>query len=260
MIKFLLNNIEYEFNYDGLKVFWLNNTGHICASFINNLNESKCNWSVNDEHLNLNNTIVINEYSHLCDLLNISKSNILIKSLVQHLDLSNLLNQEKINELQKWFNDQTIDNYVSLNLDILKIISTIFDINEYQTINKEIFLKILNIFKSSPKKLTFVISNISWLDINDLKDYIGIYNFIIFSNDFRSNIHSINRIEDYLIIENSDNKLVEILDINRLMNYIEEQLKIPFNLDDFQNWISYKDKKNEWKIIEILKKFNFDVL
>ena len=251
MLKIETNNQIIEWEFNGIKILSALNSSWTFLKLEELIKNRKV--LIDENILSIKDCLVINEYSTLASLLSISKtSSQFLKNLVLAFDVNSIINLDKLDEFIKIINSNC-DNLVSFNHDPIDLIMKNFQMDRIMKINDTNFKKILDCYKQTSKKITIIISNCNWFKFGLIKEYLPFFNFIVITNTItRIGLNS-SELEDCVAIQNYKNDWYEILDLGKLLLYIEKELNLLFNnvaMDDYLNSNPFKKPK----IYNILRK------
>lgn len=231
MLNICINKQQFEFEYEGIKVFYTLNTSIFMKDIFIGIQDDHIKTSFNT----YSKFIYINPLTKLESLLSFSKTNNLYKKIITYLLDNNLINSEKLKEIINDINESIGTNYIQENNDLSKLISALFALNTEEYINEECFYKYLEFNKSDTKQLV-IIHDLWSIKISKLKEFLNYYDFIVISNSF-SFIENISNLET-LVIWNNTNNYLEVLDTDKLLSYLEEKINIPITKEIFNNFIN----------------------
>ncbi len=215
MLKINDKSINIDFN--GVKIIQCDNPNKIIKNFFSN----NFLLEINNDFFLDENTFIIYDFTKFNDLFSMNKNSKIHKLIIE--------------KILKEINEEYYDILEQSEGSIDKLISMFFNLKKNDFLNKDDFIFFIkHYFKD--KKITFILNNIDWIKINDIKPYINYHNFIILTNNFRNNISNINDLETLFI---SDLKLngVEILDKHTIINYLEKELNVEINDFYFNSFI-----------------------
>ena len=235
MLNVYINKEQFEFEYEGIKVFYTLNTTNLVKELLNDIEENHIKTSFNS----YSRVIYINPLTKLETLLSFNKTNNLYKKIIDYSLDNNLINNEKVREIINLINEQIGVNFISENNDLSKLIASLFALNDNEYIDEKSFYKFLEFNKLDTKKL-IVLHDLEFIKISKLKEFLNFYDFIIITNSF-SCIENISNLET-LIIWNNNSNYLEVMDIDKLLSYLEEKINIPITKEIFNNFI--KNEQN----------------
>lgn len=233
MLNICINKQQFEFEYEGIKVFYTLNTSTFVKDIFIGIQDDHIKTSFNT----YSKFIYINPLTKLESLLSFSKTNNLYKKIITYLLDNNLINSEKLKDIINEINESIGTNYIQENNDLSKLISALFALNSEEYINEECFYKYLEFNKSDTKQLV-IIHDVWSIKISKLKEFLNYYDFIVVSNSF-SFIENISNLET-LVIWNNTNNYLEVLDTDKLLSYLEEKINVPITKETFNNFINNK--------------------
>lgn len=244
-LKYEYNNNYYELEFNGIKVFQ--------TPFVNKITKSFYEKSIKSEFVEANifknNVFLISDFTKVMDLLDLSKSSTIYKELLDKSINSNLINEDLISEIMNNINEKFDCSILQDKKDWHKIILNLWELNDGLYLNKKIFKKILESNFYS-EKITFIIHDVDWLQVDDVKNYINRFNFIFITNDLRLNIKNISNIETLVILED---KLIEILDSDKILSYLENKTRYHMSNKILKNFFDMKNDEISQKILFSLK-------
>lgn len=238
---------KYELEFNGLKIFQTNNPNKFARKIlVDSLDSQFSNCNIFK-----NKIIMINDFTKISDIFSFNKNFVVFKKALELVNSKNIIDEIKINEIVDEINLSYNFDIIENKIDINKIINYLFTMKTDQYLTKDIFLSFLenDFFDES---YTFIICDIEWLKIFDVMKFINVHKFIFISNDFRKNINIIKHLE--IVVFVNDDILFEILDIDKLISYIESKLNYSLTNEDFKSYIEDSDLGLVIKINEILKK------
>ena len=193
MLNFYINKQLFEFEYEGIKVFYTLNTSLFLKNVLQSVQENHIKTSFNS----YSKFIYINPLTKLEDLLSFNKTNSLYKKLITYSLDNNLINNEKVKEIINEINKFIGVDFILENNDLTKLISALFSLNSEEYIDEESFYKFLDFNKSDTKQL-IIIQDLRFIKISKLKEFLNYYDFIIVTNTF-SCIENISNLETLII-------------------------------------------------------------
>ncbi|MBO6023145.1 hypothetical protein J6P51_04260 [bacterium] len=152
MLNICINKQQFEFEYEGIKVFYTLNTSIFMKDIFIGIQDDHIKTSFNT----YSKFIYINPLTKLESLLSFSKTNNLYKKIITYLLDNNLINSEKLKEIINDINESIGTNYIQENNDLSKLISALFALNTEEYINEECFYKYLEFNKSDTKQLVII--------------------------------------------------------------------------------------------------------
>ena len=156
------------------------------------------NIKINDKSICISDVIIISPFTRISDVLS-DKSNANLHSYLKQNDSFKLrleIEQFIVSKLNLFKED--IDELVEYDLSKSDLINFI-DIKD-DFIDKNNFIKILNVLKSYDQKKLIIFNDVDYIDFNELSKYIQYFDFLYFVNE-----HD----EEYTKIENYESLLIE---------------------------------------------------
>ena len=230
MLDVYIDKEQFEFEYEGIKVFYTLNTTNLVKELLNDIEENHIKTSFNS----YSKVIYINPLNKLETLLCFNKTNNLYKKIIDYSLSSNLINSEKVREIINLINEQIGVDFILENNDLSKLIVSLFALNTNEYINENSFYKFLEFNKSDTKKL-IILQDLDFIKISRLKEFLNFYDFIIITNSF-SCIEDVSNLETLVIWNNKSNYL-EVIDADKLLSYLELKINIPITKEIFNNFI-----------------------
>lgn len=222
MLKIVNPNFEIEIEFNGIKIFDVENTNLFYRDVILKSNIYLEDYKIKDENI-----IYINNFAKICDFINLSKKSFLFSKINELLFENKIVNFDSIKNIVDIVNNNY--NYELLEInegDTGKLINMFFELTNDKYLDKKVFEIILkDVFEE--KKL-IIIDNLEWIEIDWLANFLNSHNFIILTNNFKKYI-SKNREFEILTIIKEKYEYIDILDLNHLCNYL--QLKLDINID-----------------------------
>lgn len=246
MLTINKENIECELNFDGIKVFQTSNPVKLYKNLI-----LESNISIDNKIIKRDNIIYINELTKLDSFASLSKKSFLIKEIINLLDSYPIINVENIKLIKDYINNKYSEELIDVNDgDVGKVINLFLEFINSEYLNKSLFKFVLeNCFDES--KL-IILDQVSWLNIKDLYSFVNEHKFIVITHDFRNYIENSQMLE-LLVSFKDDYNYVEMLDSNKLLVYLEQQMNI--EIDDTKINHLLNDKNSQESI-----NFYFNVL
>lgn len=247
MIRIINKNIEYELEFNGIKIIECSNPSlfirdHILSSKI----------MIDEMLIKSTDIVYINNLTKGDEYINLSKKSFLTKDVIDSLEIYPLINYENsiniINNINNKYDYELVNN---TDGDITKIINSLVELNEIGYINKKIFKICIEQVFNGERKL-FILDEIEWIKINDLSNYLNEHHFLIITNNFKKYITNLKEIE-ITSIYNGNNNISEILSADKLINYIETEINEPFNSDDFRRYLNESNTIFSSKISNLIK-------
>lgn len=131
MLVFKYNNNLYNVDFNGIKIFEVNYTTNFIKQIISN-NEI----SIDGRMFSSKNIIYINEMSKLSEFINMYKTNILYKKIIEYIGDESLVKKDVIDNVIKKINeDFGINDLLIEQYDLNKIITATFEVNNEEYIN-----------------------------------------------------------------------------------------------------------------------------
>lgn len=244
MFRINKNNIEIEFEYNGIKILQIDNTRKFYKDFILD------NDIYIDNNVFKNKDIVyISEFNKLNEFIDLNKKSFLTKEIINKLVKYPLINEKNleiiITEINNEFNNQLIENIPG---DIHKLITLLLEFINDDFLNINNLDLILNYSFDTKKMIIF--DEVSWINIEFLEKFLNQHNFIILTNDFRNYIN-MEKIELLLNIKNNY-EYTDIIDANKLLLYLEQ--KINKDLLNINEIIKDKNDFTSLTIFYLIKK------
>ncbi len=245
MLEIVNKNKEYEIEFNGIKIFLSQNPTLLYKElFINS------NIRINNINIKNENIIYINELTKLNEFVNLSKKSFLIKEIFILLNEYPIINKENLQSIVSRINE--ISNFEILDFsdgDQTKIISLLVELinNDYLNLKTFKFLR-THIF-DEPK--LFILDNVSWIDLENLKEYINIHSFILITNNIPKYLTTTKELELFTSFSEEYNYF-DVLDYLSLLNYLEKEMNIEINEQSFLSIIKDKNTENYLKIVNFL--------
>ena len=250
MLKIETENQIFEWEFNGIKILSALNSSWTLLKLEKYIVNHKV--SIDENFLSMNNCIIINEYTTLASLLGWTKSSQFLKNLVLAFDVNSIINVDKLDDFLKIMNFDS-NNLINFNSDPIDLIIKNFQIDKEIKINETNIKKVLDCYKTTNKKLTIIISNCYWFKFNLIKKYFSFFNFIIITNSLTYIGLNSSELEDCVAIQNYKNDWYEILDLGKLILYIEKELNSIFNQEKLNEYLSSNPLEN-YEIFKILRK------
>lgn len=253
MINFLLNNYDETWEFEGLKVIITDDPNSFHVDILRAIWENRFNIKINDKNIGLNKIIHISQYTKLKDLLNFNRSNKFLDYVLENVKLDEKINPDDFSIIAEKINKQINANFLDIKIDKPKLISYLFALNDSLFINKKDFLFYLNTNKKVDEKITLIINCPSWLTIDDLKDNVQYFNFIVICDSIGSFIkNSSLKSFDGVFVNFHNGHFNDLIDFERISDYISNQIGMPISVDNMIEILKKNDEKSE-KIFKILK-------
>lgn len=244
MLRINKNNIEIEFEYNGIKILQVDNTRKFYKEFILDNNIYIDNFVFKPIDI-----IYISELNRLNEFIDLSKKSFLTKTIISKLieyPIINQINLEKVvNQVNNDFNNELVESATG---DINKLISILIEFVNNNFLNKNNLETILN--NCFDTKKLIIIDEVSWINVKILEKYINQHNFIILTTDFRNYI-DIKQIELLVILKNNY-EFTDIIDSSKLILYLEQQMN--YDLSNINEIIKNKDDFVSLKVFSLIKK------
>lgn len=250
MLKIETENQIIEWEFNGIKILSALNSSWTLLR----LKEYIANHKVliDDNILSINNCLIIDEYTTLANLLGWTRSSQFLKNLVLAFDVNSIININKLDEFLKIVNFDS-NNLINFNNDPVDLIIKNFQIDKEMKIDEKNFKKVLDCYKTTNKKMTIIISNCHWFKFDLIKKYFAFFNFIIITNSLTYIGLNSSELEDCVAIQNYKNDWYEVLDLGKLILYIEKELNSLFNQEKLNEYLSSNLFEN-YEIFKILRK------
>lgn len=246
MLRIINKNKEYEIEFNGIKIFLSQNPTLLYKElFIDS------NIQINDINIKNENIIYINELTKLNEFVNFSKKSFLIKEIFQLLDQYPIINKENLESIVSKINEKSNFEIIdSFEGDQVKIISLLVELINNDYLNLKTFKFLCNYIFEEPR--IFILDNVSWIDLETLKEYMNIHSFILITNNIPTRcLTNISDIE-LIVSFNEEYNYFDILDYQSLLNYLEKEMNIEINEQSFLSIIKEKNTENYLKIVNFL--------
>ena len=257
MIKIKLREFNEEWEFEGLKLVWCDNPNLFHKWILEEIDNGNFELNINSKEIKTDKIIHINEYTKLKDLLNFNKNNMFIHYVLEQIGIDNLFDLTKLEQDIENINAEIGNDFLSLKNDQNKLLQTLIEINSDVFLNLKDFLFFLNTNKLNDEKFTFIINDVSWLKIDDIKRYANIYNFIFLTNDVRKQLINYDGDNiDNLIVNFNENKFIDFIDVNKLNEYLENILNIKLSSENYAKDI-FLGKNYDFdheRLLKIIKK------
>ena len=238
MLVFKYNNNLYNVDFNGIKIFEVNYTTNFIKQIISN-NEI----SIDGRMFSSKNIIYINEMSKLSEFINMYKTNILYKKIIEYIGDESLVKKDVIDNVIKKINeDFGINDLLIEQYDLNKIIIATFEVNNEEYINDWLMIEILNKLEHSEKKL-IIFDNCKYVDYNLCKKLLNNYHILIVCSDIRGIVNNYMELEICCFV--GSNTILEIICLERLISYLEFNLSDQIQESDLNKYLSFdKSKKS----------------
>ena len=234
MIKIKLREFNEEWEFEGLKLVWCDNPNLFHKWILEEIDNGNFELNINSKEIKTDKIIHINEYTKLKDLLNFNKNNMFIHYVLEQIGIDNLFDLTKLEQDIENINAEIGNDFLSLKNDQNKLLQTLIEINSDVFLNLKDFLFFLNTNELNDEKFTFIINDVSWLKIDDIKRYANIYNFIFLTNDVRKQLINYDGDNiDNLIVNFNENKFIDFIDVNKINEYLENILNIKLSSENY---------------------------
>lgn len=246
MFSFKYNNNYYELDFNGIKII----ETHFTTNFIKQIfgdQENKCN--IDGKVYSFKNIIYINELTKINDYLSLSRNGYIYKKIIDKLNDSLLINQELINKIIDEINQEFENDILLPTLDMNRLINSIFDLNDLGFISDQSFFYILNKIEFGEKKL-IVFDNCKFATYNSCKMLLNNFNILIITSDVRNCINNYKELEICCFI---NNKVFEIINLEKLVSYLEYKMSEPITEKDLNSYINFGNSKKDTSINFYLK-------
>ncbi|TPR53353.1 hypothetical protein [Metamycoplasma neophronis] len=156
------------------------------------------------------------------ELYNFTSKNILYKTFIEdsHFDPEAILLANLINEYCEQYNLKFANNLLDFNLDKIKLLKAIININDNLLINKNILFKWLESSKNSTKQ-TIILNNFDNIKLKELLKHTNSFNFILFTNNMWKYCSDWDDLEACSFYYK--NEFISFQDINLLKTFIFQQ-------------------------------------
>ena len=180
-----------------------------------------------------------------------------IHYVLEQIGIDNLFDLTKLEQDIENINAEIGNDFLSLKNEQNKLLQTLIEINSDVFLNLKDFLFFLNTNELNDEKFTFIINDVSWLKIDDIKRYANIYNFIFLTNDVRKQLINYDGVNiDNLIVNFNENKFIDFIDVNKINEYLENILNIELTSENYVKDI-FLGKNYDFdheKLLKIIKK------
>ena len=247
MFKIIDNQKFIEFEFNGIKIIQANNPTIIIKNFF----DDNINIEINGLKISKDNIVHFNEITKFNEIIRLSKNSNVFKAIFNEMEEFPIINYENINRITEKINNEHFELLENSDGDLSKLILSFFQLLDLGYLDKEKFIFLIENFFND-KKYTFILENISWLNSNDLLEYINNHNFIILTNDFRNYINNITDLE-LLYISDDNLNGIDIIEKDSLINYLEKELNIILDNSLFNKFLNNKEDLEMEKIFFKIK-------
>ena len=234
------NNQTYDLEFEGIKLFQVKNPNQFTKEFYLNAIEGK----YSNVDIFKNNIMIISDFTKIDEFIILSKSSEFFKDILNKLIEMKFIDENKVLSLIDSINELYEFEIIEHKPDFNKIVANLLEINEKKYLDKNLFLKFLD-NKIFSQKITFIINDVDWLKINDIKKYLNNYNFIFITNDLRKNINNINDFEICCIV---NEKIFEVMNWEILVSYLEKETNLLIDHKTFDYYLKNINNDNNFKI------------
>lgn len=218
MLQILKSNFDHEFSFEGIKIINTKNPTLFYKDIIKDSNIFIDNKKIKNEDV-----IYINNLSTFKEFINLNKKSFILTKILELINEYPIINNENILKIINSINQELNYEILDYNEGDIHKLSTLFvDLAEDTYLNNDI-LRIIFKHVFDSKKI-IVLDNLFWLDIELLFEFINEHNFLIITNDFRKYIKNKKELE--LLVVHNDNGLIDILDADHLIQYLEKNTNI----------------------------------
>ncbi|MGL4647704.1 MAG: hypothetical protein ACRCVI_03165 [Mycoplasmoidaceae bacterium] len=248
MINIRFNNINYEFEFNNLKIIDF----EYPSLFIKNM---LCEDSVImiDERSYHKKIIHINEMTKIKDLITLQKNGFIFENITNNLNEFPIINIENVNKICEKINEWAQMTILENNDgDINKIINLLFELKNNDYLNEEWLIFILE-NSNMDEDLLFLIEDVSWFDFKKIKKYINNFKFIVVTNDFRKYLSSDPNDFELVTMIKQNWDYSDMLDFNKIKNFIELNTNDEFNDEKYQNFYKNRYDSSSLNILNLIK-------
>lgn len=140
-----------------------------------------------------------------------------------------LFRNEKIEEIVDKINQKLGFEFLNYEIDNVKLIKAIFNIENDILINKENFENLAEIIFSTMKQTIVILKDLDYIKLEKLFKYHNI-TFLILTNDFTKYISKFNELE--LVAFYSQKTVIDVIDNLPIIRYFENLKNRPVNEDE----------------------------
>lgn len=251
MLQINHNKNWYEIEFNGIKIIETRHSSKFIKSILISSQEENPSLIIDNKNIRWKNIIYINEFTKYESFLNMTKSGILYKKILDEIADNVLVNEELIkNIIDKINQELNIDDLLLFQYDLTKIIASCFELNDLGYINDEKFFDILNKIEFDEKKL-IIFDNVSYATYEKCKKLLNNFNILIICSDIRGIINNHTLMELCCFV--SDNSIFDVVSLEKLMSFIEIKSSLPINEEDINNYLSFKNDQKSSLINFYLK-------
>lgn len=239
MLQINHNKNWYEVEFNGIKVIETRHSTKFIKSILLGSQEETPSLIIDNKNIRWKNVIYINELTKYETFLNMTKSGILYKKILDQIADNILINEELVNEIINNINKELgIEDLLIYQYDLTKIISSCFELNDLGYINDEKLFEILNKIEFDEKKL-IIFDNVSYATYEKCKQLLNNFNILIVCSDIRDVIKNHTLMELCCFI--SEKGIFDVISLEKLISFIEIKSSLSISEEDINNYLCFKD-------------------
>lgn len=237
MLQINYNKNWYDIEFNGIKIIETRFTTNFIKSLITD-NDEEVKMLIDNKNIRWKNVIYINEMTKYNDFLSLNKSNYLYKMILDKIADNSLINDKLIESIINNINKELqMNDLLVKQYDLNKIIIACFELNDLGYINDKDLFTLLNKIEYDEKKL-IIFDNVSYATYEKCKGLLNNFNVLIICNDIRGIINNFNLLEICCIINKN---VFDIINIEKLISYIESKSSLLINEVDINNYLEKSD-------------------
>ncbi|WP_033160003.1 hypothetical protein [Mycoplasmoides alvi] len=250
MLQIYYQNNWHNLDFNGIKILETTFPTHFIKSILTDDNENH-HLVVDSKVIKWKNVIYVNELSKYSDFLSLSKSNVLYKKIVEIIGDKTLIDNNLVNfVINKINKDFQINDLLIPQYDVYKLINSSMEINDISNIDSKTFFDFFLKLEFDEKKL-IIFDNVKNATYKNCQKLLNNFNVLIITTDIREVINHFNELEICAYVKEND--FFEIIDIDKLISYLEMKTSLPIDQKDLNNFLSKHNDEKSHKINFFLK-------
>ncbi|MCV3753583.1 hypothetical protein OF364_01995 [Mycoplasma enhydrae] len=246
-----INNLKTisPIEYEGIFVIETNNIDELISNFYKyEIKNLKTVFEIENSEISIKNAIIVSPLTKLEELYNLSAKNILTKIILnnENLDVQAIFNNDKFLEEIDKINDWISDEFLTINMDKIKIMKNLISLDDEKFISEKTFEKWLGNFESTNKQL--IILKDFTIPCATLSKYLNKFNFLVITNNLFSIIENLNELECCAFEKQSN--LYQFISTDSIKIWFEDEYNVK-NVNSER--VLEELKNNEFKQIKLKK-------
>ena len=246
MINIQTKSYNLSFEYNNIKLLT-----EYDDNFVRELIDPFSKIQISNQNIKYSNIVYISKTTKLSDLMSFTKTSPIFQKINSLTSEFSILNEESIARIAFLINSFYGYEFIGINEgDINKLIPILFEMMLDKYVNFDTLKAILSNNLFNDKKL-IIIDDLDDVNVEKLFSFLNDHYFLILS---KNPIDKINMISSFEILGYVSNSF-EILDFDKLINFIEKEMSSIFNQEIFNKIKKSKYSFELVKLEYIVRKF-----